>query len=173
MRRALKAATLALAITATAVIGTTTPAAQAGRWTPVATFTLDANGTSLPATQVAADWSKGTNVLVRAGTCSGARCIKLTEPVNPTHCTPPGMSVVLGCAGFTLEDGSCGVEVYTFLRDYADARRHTTAHEVGHCLGMKHLADPRALMYPTSDFAPRIVAPTRTDKSALNSLYPR
>ena len=173
MRRALKAATLALAITAAAAIGTTHPAAQAGRWTPAAVFTIDANGTNLPAMQVAADWSKGTNVLVRAGSCSGARCIKLTEPPSPTHCVLTGIGMYLGCGGISLADGSCGVEVSAFLVDYPDARLHTTAHEVGHCLGLPHLADSRAVMYATSNLAPRTVAPTRTDKSALNALYPR
>ena len=177
MRRALTATLTALALTATGAL-TVTTAARAARWTPVATFTLDANGTTLPAMQVAADWSKGSNVLVRAGSCSGAGCIKLAE-TDMTRCysfTSGGMNVLLGCAGFTLPDGSCGVDVDKYLNsapEYADARRYTTAHEVGHCLGMRHLADPRALMYPSTSMAPRIVGPTRTDKAALNSLYPR
>lgn len=173
MRRALTATLTALALTAAGAVAAST--AQAGRWAPVATFTLDANGTTLPATQVAADWSKGTNVLVRAGSCSGARCIKLTDS-DMTRCasfTSGFGTAFLGCGGFTLADGSCGVDVASFLKDYPDARRYTTAHEVGHCLRVPHLADPRALMYPTATLAPRIVAPTKTDKAALNSLYPR
>ena len=171
MRRALTATLTALALTATGAL-TVTTAARAARWTPVATFTLDANGTTLPAMQVAADWSKGSNVLVRAGSCSGAGCIKLTNPDALSHCNEFS-GTILGCGGFALGDGSCGVEVSAFLNDFADARRYTTAHEVGHCLRMGHLADSRALMYPTTSLHPRTVAPTRTDKAALNSLYPR
>jgi hypothetical protein len=166
MRRALTT----LALTAAATLVAVAPV-QAGRFTPVATFTLDPNGTTLPALQVAADWSKGTNVLIRVGACSGARCIKLAEPDALTHCTT--YSAVLGCGGFTLPDGSCGVEVLGLLTAYPDARRYTTAHEVGHCLSLGHLEDVRALMHPTTSLRPSIVGPTKTDKAALNARYPR
>lgn len=171
MRRALTATLTALTLTAGGALTVTSAVAQS-RWTPVATFTLDANGTTLPAVQVAADWSKGTNVLVRTGTCTGAHCIKLTEPAALSHCLEY-TGTVLGCAGFTLPDGSCGVEVNALLQGFPEARRYATAHEVGHCFGLGHLAVSRALMYPTSSLHPRIVAPTRLDKAALNAIYPR
>lgn len=173
MRRALTATLTALTVTIGGAAAVTTQARAAQtRWTPVATFTLDANGTTLPALEVAADWSTRSNVLVRVGTCSGAYCIKLAEPDALTHCTQFS-GTILGCGGFTLPDGSCGVEVLSLLRDYTDARRYTTAHEAGHCFGMGHLADERALMYPSTTLHPKIVGPTRLDKAALNSLYPR
>ena len=119
-----------------------------------------------------ADWSKGSNVLVRAGSCSGAGCIKLTSPDTLSHCNEFS-GTVLGCGGFGMADGSCGVEVSAFLNDFADARRYTTAHEVGHCVKIPHSTDPRALMYPSASLHPSIVGPTRLDKAVLNALYPR
>lgn len=167
MRRALFTLLAMLAL----IVGVGQPV-FAGR-APVATFILDAGGTTLPASQVAADWSKGTAIAVRVGPCSGPRCIKLTEPAGPTACTPTGLGMVLGCGGYGLPDGSCGVEVYAFLTDYPDARRHTLAHEVGHCLGLGHLGDVRALMYPAASLDPRTLGPVRPDKTALDLLYPR
>lgn len=131
-------------------------------------YTLDATGFSGDATEVIKDWSNHTDVTLVAGTCdSGNRCIQLTNVNGNTPC-----GITEGCS-WRDTDGSCFATVQAYVQSgYGTAITTVVGkHEVGHCLGLWHLANVRCIMHSPLDpyrYPKRLCAEERSISRSLH-----
>jgi len=167
-------AILALTVTTVLlVLGIGSPAIAAPP-SPTTTITLDSTtGTGLPLQEVAADWSKNTDVTVTVAPCSGPLCITFSRPMAvcgitiiinpPPGCAHPGVS------------GSCHNEIASWISSALILR--VTLHEVGHCIywfggaGFVHLDSRNAVMNPTGDYGSGPVRLTSADRRFAKALF--
>jgi hypothetical protein len=177
-RAARRATWVAALLTLLAVTGMQSAAADAAGKSPgmaaptrQAWVQLDSAG-PLPVDVAVAAWSRSrSDTTVSLGACSGSHCITASL-VDVSACDGDQLTnaVVAGCAVHGA-DGSCTVQVKSWVSPYPDALQAVLEHELGHCLGLgHHTTDKRSIMSPVLSLFNPPSAPDSGDLSNLSQV---